>query len=56
METSVINYLNAMHQAKLMFKEGIIDEKDYSKIEAKMAKKYGLKSTSLLRENELINK
>ena len=54
MENNVISYLNAMHQAKLMFLQGIISYKDYMKVEDKMAKKYKLKKLSLYRQNDLI--
>lgn len=55
MKDNIVNYLNAMHQAKCMLEQGIIDIKDYKKIESKMAKKYGLNSISLYRQNELIS-
>ena len=54
MESNVISYLNAMHQAKLMLLQGIISYKDYMKVEDKMAKKYKLKKLSLYRQNDLI--
>ena len=43
-----------MHQAKLMFQQGIISHKDYMKFEEKMAKKYNLKPLSLYMQNDLI--
>lgn len=54
MESNVFDYLSAMSIAKTMLKKGIISAEDYKKIEARMAKKYGLNSKSLLRQNELI--
>lgn len=56
MDSNVMNYLNAMHQAELMLKAKIISLKDYGKIEVKMAKKYNLNSLSLFRQNDLIKK
>jgi len=54
MKQNTINYLNAMAQAKLMLKNGIITEKEYLKIEQKMAQKYSLNLLSLYRLNDLI--
>ncbi len=56
MEDNVIDYLNAMYQAKLMLKKDIITKKEYLKIEGIMAKKYEINPISLYRQNWLINK
>jgi hypothetical protein len=54
MNKDVINYLNAMFQVRAMAKQGLIDEKDYCKIEKRMAEKYNQKNTSLYRLNDLL--
>lgn len=50
------SFMNAMIQAKVMMKQGIIDEKDYLKIESKIAEKYCIKTNSLYRSNDLIKR
>lgn len=49
------NYLNAIIQAKTMFKKGIISELDFKRIEANLARKYCIKKTNLYRSNDWIN-
>lgn len=48
---SIYAYSLSMNIAKEMLNRGIISEKDYSKIDKIMAKKYGINSCSLFREN-----
>lgn len=48
-------FYSIMLQAKQMLKQGIIDDRDYYKIEDKTAKKYCIKKCSLYRVNDLIN-
>lgn len=52
--TKLESYQMAMHQAKLMLKKGIITDKDYAKIENKMADKYCIKKGSIYRLNGLL--
>ena len=54
MDKDSINYLNTMFQLRAMARQGLITEKDYIKIEEKMANKYNQKETSLYRLNDLI--
>ena len=54
MNDNEIKYLNAMAQAKSMIKQGLITEKEFMKIEAKMAEKYSLNELSIYRVNDLI--
>lgn len=54
MKESEIKYLNAMAQAKSMIKQGLITEKEFIKIEGKMAEKYSLNELSIYRVNDLI--
>lgn len=54
MKQNEIDYLNAMAQAKAMLKQGLINEKEYLKIEQEMAQKYTLNNLSLYRLNELL--
>lgn len=56
MSSNIIDYINAMVQAKRMYKMGLINDEEYLIIEDKMAEKYGLNSLSLYRLNDLINK
>lgn len=43
-----------MAQAKAMLRKELINEKEYMKIEQKMAQKYSLNDLSLYRLNELL--
>ena len=52
--TKLESYQMAMHQAKLMVQKGIINEKDFSTIERKMADKYCIKKGSIYRFNCLL--
>ncbi len=54
MKDNEIKYLNAMAQARNMMKQGLITEKEFIKIENKMAEKYSLSALSLYRVNDLI--
>lgn len=54
MKQNEFGYLNAMAQAKAMLKKGLINEKEYMKIEHRMAQKYSLNDLSLYRLNELL--
>ena len=42
-------------EIKRKLKEGIITADDYGVIDTKMAEKYGLKSSTIFRANDLIN-
>lgn len=55
MSNSVINYINAMVQARLLVIQGIISKDEYLKIESRMAQKYSLNTLSLYRTYDLIN-
>lgn len=55
MSDSVINYTNAMAQARLLVIQGIISKDEYLKIESRMAQKYSLNTLSLYRTSDLIN-
>lgn len=55
MDENTVNYLNAMLKANEMAEQGLINYEDYKSYEEKMAKKYGIKSGSLYRLNDLIN-
>jgi len=54
MDKDSINYLNTMFQLRAMARQGLISEKDFIKIEEKMANKYNQKETSIYRLNDLI--
>ena len=54
MKRNEIDYLNAIAQAKAMLKRRLINEKEYLKIEQRMAQKYSLNNLSLYRLNELL--
>lgn len=54
MNDNEIKYLNAMAQARSMIKQGLITEKEFIKIESKMAEKYSLNELSIYRVNDLI--
>lgn len=56
MNNNVMDYLNAMTQAKNMLNQRIISDEEYEEIERKFAEKYCLNSLSLYRLNDLINK
>ena len=53
---SICGYKSAMAQARLMLLKGILTESEYLEIDTMMAKKYGLSSCSLFRENDLLYK
>ena len=53
---SICCYKSAMVQARLMLLKGILTEDEYATIDTMMAKKYGLSSCSLFRENDLLYK
>lgn len=48
-------YLLSIENLKAMYKDGLIDAKDYQKAESFLAKKYCIKKVSLYRANDLIN-
>ena len=48
-------YLLSIENLKAMYKDGLIDAKDYQKAESFLAKKYCIKIDSIIRSNELIN-
>lgn len=48
-------YLLSIENLKAMYKDGLIDAKDYQKAESFLAKKYCIKKVSLYRTNDLIN-
>lgn len=54
MNEKIFDYVNAMVQAKTMLKQGVINEKEYLKIEQRMANKYSLNLLSIFRLNDLI--
>ena len=54
MNERVLGYKSAMAQARRMLSVGIINETEYAKIDTMMAKKYGLSSCSLFRDNDLL--
>ena len=49
-------YLNEMNIVKELFEKGILNEDDYRKAEAHLAKKHCIKDKSIYRLNMLINK
>lgn len=48
-------YLLSIENLKAMYKDGLIDAKDYQKAESFLTKKYCIKKVSLYRANDLIN-
>ena len=48
------SYLASILQAKKMLSQGILTQEDYAKIDAIIAKKYGISSCSLYRGIDLI--
>lgn len=48
-------YLLSIENLISMYKDGLIDAKDYQKAELFLAKKYCIKKVSLYRANDLIN-
>ena len=56
MNDRILGYKSAMVQARRMLIENIINEAEYAIIDTMMAKKYGLSSCSLFRENDLLYK
>ena len=53
--TNLTKYKSAMMQAKSMLSQGLIDQKEYTIIEAKMCGKFGINLDDLYREIDLIN-
>lgn len=51
----VFGYRRTMAMVKAMLSEGVITPEEYSLIDTMMAKKYGLSSCSIFRENDWIN-
>lgn len=47
-------YKSSMKQAKTMLELGLISTEDYSKIDTKLAQKYGINSCSIFADNRLI--
>ena len=47
-------YLLSIENLKAMYKDGLIDAKDYQKAESFLAKKYCIKKVSLYRANDLM--
>lgn len=47
-------YKSSMKQAKTMLELGLISTEDYSKIDTKLAQKYGINSCSIFADNSLI--
>lgn len=47
-------YKSAMAQADAMLRKGLLSKEEYDIIDTMMAKKYGLCSCSLFRENDLL--
>lgn len=47
-------YKASMKQAKTMLESGLISTEDYSKIDTKLAQKYGIYSCSIFVDNSLI--
>lgn len=52
---NILLYLNELTIVKEMLDQGIIDNDDYSKAEAYLAKKHCIKDKSIYRLNKLIN-
>ena len=48
------SYLASMLQAKKMLSQGVLTPEDYAKIDTIIAKKYGISSCSIYRENDFI--
>jgi len=55
MEQNTVNYLAAMVKANEMAEKGLITYDDYKSYEEKIATKYGIKSGSVYRLDNLIN-
>ncbi len=51
---ALTSYKTSMKQAKTMFETGLISADDYSKIDTKLAQKYGINSCSIFADNRLI--
>ena len=51
----IVAYRTAMAVVAEMLSKGIITAEDYGVIDTKMAEKYGLKSSTIFRANDLIN-
>ena len=49
MQLKIEAYRRAMAVAKGMLRQGIISEKEYTKIDTMLAKKYGLSSSTIFR-------
>jgi hypothetical protein len=50
----LLGYKSAMAQARCMLAAGIIAPEEYAKIDTIIAKKYGISSCSIYRENDFI--
>ena len=51
---ALTSYKASMKQAKTMLESGLISTEDYSKIDTKLAQKYGINSCSIFADNSLI--
>ena len=51
---ALTSYKASMKQAKTMLETGLISAEDYSKIDTKLAQKYGINSCSIFADNRLI--
>lgn len=52
---NIEQYHSSLHTFKLMHQKGLINDKDFKKVESYLAKKYCIKNDSLYRTNYLIN-
>ena len=55
-EQNLTNYINTILVKKKKKKSGLISDEDYIKMEAKTARKFGIKNVSLYRSIDLLYK
>lgn len=53
-DKNTLHYVNAIIVIRNWLNDGLIDNKDYEKMEAKIAKKFGIKNVDIYRSIDLL--